>query len=486
MEKSIVKNIAINFIGLLLPVFVSLATVPAYIRGLGYERYGVINLVWALIGYFSVLDLGISMATENRIAKVRHLNDGSVQRVFWSAFILNLATGIAGAGLVWMGAYVYIERIATIQPSFQREVLHALPWIAVAVPIANVSWVLSGSITAMERFVVLNVNQTIGTFLFQLVPLAALYLISPSLSVVLPAAVIARFLGVVLLGYGTCRAIGITRIAKPEWRLIVELIDYGRWIVVLTGAKAISTSLDRVVIGSILGAKHVAYYGAPQNLVARLDLLPSAMLRTLFPRFSAAAWEHADELSHRALSFLNCAFTPCTIAALFVLTPFLNIWLGHDMSQLSAPVGRTLLIGVWVVGQSNIVSILIQAKAKPTRVALVGWISLPVFAVVLWAGIHWDGIVGAGMAVVAKSLFDYAAFLYLSKLTPWPILRNMAGHLGFLIVATVCVDLMNSLPRMVAVGLALLAGDVAWSFCESSELRNAAARLRRRLLFHIG
>ena len=100
MEKSLLKNIAINFAGLILPVFVSLATVPAYIHGMGIERYGVINLVWALIGYFSVLDLGISMATENHIAKARQSNDGTIQRIFWSAFFLNLATGIVGAVLI--------------------------------------------------------------------------------------------------------------------------------------------------------------------------------------------------------------------------------------------------------------------------------------------------------------------------------------------------------------------------------------------------
>jgi len=104
MERVILKNIAINFTGLVLPVFVSLATVPAYIRGMGVERYGVISLVWALIGYFSVLDMGISMATENRIARVRHLKDDSVQRVFWSALMLNLATGILGSGLIYSGA----------------------------------------------------------------------------------------------------------------------------------------------------------------------------------------------------------------------------------------------------------------------------------------------------------------------------------------------------------------------------------------------
>jgi O-antigen/teichoic acid export membrane protein len=427
--------------------------------------------------------MGISMATENRIARVRHLKDDSVQRVFWSALMLNLATGILGSGLIWVGAYVYVQHIATIEPVFQREVLDALPWIALAVPIANVSWVLSGAITALERFVLLNVNQTIGTFMLQLLPLAAIYMVSPSLAVVVPAAVIARFLALVLLGWGTFRALHIRSIRMPEWRLIVELIDYGRWIVLLSGANVISSTLDRVVIGAMLGARYVAYYSAPQNLVSRLDMLPSAMLRTLFPRFSASESHHADDLSYRSLALLNCVFTPCMIVALFALTPFMHIWLGHDIAEHAAPVGRVLVMAVWLTGQWNIISVLIQAKAKPAGVALIGWIGLPVFAVVLWLGIRWGGIVGAAVAVVVKAYFDYAAFLFLSKLAVRPILRNMLGHLAFMIVATACADLMDSLTRMAAVCVALLAGNLAWSLFESSELRGVAAQIRRRFLY---
>ena len=59
MDKGILKNVAINFFGLVLPTFVSLVTVPSYIKLLGVERYGVISLVWTLIGYFGILDLGM-------------------------------------------------------------------------------------------------------------------------------------------------------------------------------------------------------------------------------------------------------------------------------------------------------------------------------------------------------------------------------------------------------------------------------------------
>ena len=97
MDKGILKNVGINFFGLVLPTFVSLVTVPSYIRLLGVERYGVIALVWTLIGYFSILDLGMSMAAQNHISKALASKDSDeCARVFWSATWLNLVTGIIG------------------------------------------------------------------------------------------------------------------------------------------------------------------------------------------------------------------------------------------------------------------------------------------------------------------------------------------------------------------------------------------------------
>lgn len=175
MEKSILRNIAVNFAGLIVPTAISLVTVPLYIRLLGVERYGVINLVWALIGYFSLLDLGTSMATENQIAKVRDAKDDSVERIFWGAFFLNLSTGIVGALIVYFGAYFYVSYVVHIEPVYRHEILASLPWIAIAVPVANVTWVFAGAITAVERFGSFNTNQTLGTMLFQVLPLVAVY-----------------------------------------------------------------------------------------------------------------------------------------------------------------------------------------------------------------------------------------------------------------------------------------------------------------------
>ncbi|MCC8391232.1 oligosaccharide flippase family protein [Paraburkholderia sp. MMS20-SJTR3] len=481
MERSIVRNIIINFAGAVAPTFVSLVTVPAYIHLLGAARYGVINLVWTLIGYFSVLDLGTSLATENQIAKARNATDDSIERIFWSAWFMNLATGIVGGALIYGGTILYITHGVKIDPAFQKEVLASLPWIAAAVPLANVSWVFAGAITGVERFASYNVNQTLGTALFQLLPLAAIFAFSASLAIVIPACVIARFIAAVLLGVGAIRALKIRRMRWPEWRLMTEIFRNGRWMLMFSGANMLAATLDRVLIGALLGARFVTYYATPQNLVTRLNLLPIAMVRTLFPRLSAASRKDANALAHNSLAFLNGAFTPCVIVALFALKPFLLLWLGPTMAA-SAPVASVLVLGVWLAGQSSILGMLIQAQTSPASVATVSWLQLPFFAGALWAAIHWYGIMGAGVVVVLKALFDYSVLLGFSKLHAWSIVRNMLAHLAFLLVAVALADLISALPLAIAVGLALTAANFGMSLHGSSELRAALYKLWTRVV----
>ncbi|MFM0413862.1 oligosaccharide flippase family protein [Paraburkholderia aromaticivorans] len=479
MERSIVRNIVINFAGAIAPTFISLVTVPAYIHLMGVERYGVINLVWTLIGYFSVLDLGTSLATENQISKARAATDDSIERIFWSAWFMNLGTGIVGGLLIYVGTVVYITHGVKIEPAFQREVMASLPWIAVAVPIANVSWVFAGAINGVERFTSFNVNQTLGTALFQLLPLAAIFCFSPSLAVVIPAAVVARLVAGLMLGAAAFRALGIRRVRMPQWHVMTELFRYGRWMLMFSGANMIASTLDRVLVGALLGARYVTYYATPQNLITRLNLLPIAMVRTLFPRLSAVSRADADALAHSALAFLNGAFTPCVIVALFALKPFLLLWLGPTVAA-AAPVASVLVLGVWLSGQCGILGILIQAQTSPAAVATVSWLELPVFAGALWCGIHWFGIMGAGVVVTLKALFDYAVLLVFARLHVWSIVRNMLAHLAFLLVAVALADSISAVPTLIGAALVLALANLGLSLHGSSELRGLVGKLWAR------
>lgn len=69
------RPLRINFIvNLLSPtarIAVALVTLPIYLRHVGEARYGVISIIFVLLGLFGFLDLGLSRAVTNALAKLR-------------------------------------------------------------------------------------------------------------------------------------------------------------------------------------------------------------------------------------------------------------------------------------------------------------------------------------------------------------------------------------------------------------------------------
>ena len=68
---SIKKNILWNLLGSVAPMLIGIATIPYIYKHLGIERMGILTIIWALIGYFSIFDFGLSRAITQRIASLQ-------------------------------------------------------------------------------------------------------------------------------------------------------------------------------------------------------------------------------------------------------------------------------------------------------------------------------------------------------------------------------------------------------------------------------
>src|SRR2546429_7267465 len=64
--RLLARNAVWNLLGNGAPMVVAVVCIPILIRGLGKERFGVLTLAWALIGYASLFDLGLGRALTDR------------------------------------------------------------------------------------------------------------------------------------------------------------------------------------------------------------------------------------------------------------------------------------------------------------------------------------------------------------------------------------------------------------------------------------
>lgn len=477
---SITRNTVYNLAGAMVPVALALIVVPLYIHQIGEDRYGVLTIVWLLLGYFGLFDLGLSRAAANQVARLHDAPACEREEVFWSACLLNAAFGAVGGLLLYLVGRSLLGEWLKMSPSLHTEALGALPWIAAAVPVATISAVLTGALEGRQRFGVVNLIQGIGAISLQVVPLTAAFLISPDLQVIVPVAVVVRVLSVVPLVQAVRVTLPIHGVRRARSARMRELLKYGTWVTVTNIVGPLLDSLDRFFIGGVLGAAAVAYYAVPFSLVGRTQTIPRALSRTLFPYLSADTPEQATSRAVESAITVAAVVIPIVVLSMFLMRPFLNLWMGVRFAQHAAIVGETLLCGIWLNGLATIPFAMLQAQGRPDVVAKFHLAELVPFIVVLWYGLHYLGLVGAAVAWVLRVAVD-AVLLFWSAAMAVDLAKRLAMGAALVLCAWSLVRTLAlySLSVRIVADTLLMTVVGAWSLYSSARVRHEVVKVLR-------
>jgi O-antigen/teichoic acid export membrane protein len=415
---SIKRNTLINLAGATAPTFISLIVVPLYLRLIGEARFGVLVLVWLFVGYFEFFDFGIGKATTNHMARLRDGPTSARETAFWTGALINGMLGLLGGIVLLVAGHYGVNAYFgdKLSGKLHDEIRMALPWMALAVPVGTVSAVGVAALEARERFLTLNTLQVLVTALIQLSPLLVAWWRGPALDGLIAATVICR-IAANLPVFLACRRYVPLR-GRPRFRksLAAPLFRYGGWVTVTAVIGPILVSVDRLLIGSQIGLSAVAHYTVPYNLVAKLQILPASLLRTLFPRFSLLEWEECVPIARQAVFALAAITLPLTVVAVIVMKPFLIVWIGAEFAEVAAPVGEILLIGVWINNLAWVPAVMLQGQGRPAIVAKLHILELIPYVAILWIGMAWAGLPGAAWAWVLRVAIDALLMFWASGL----------------------------------------------------------------------
>lgn len=412
---TIQRNTAYNVAGALAPIVLTIVTVPLYLEAIGEARYGLLALLWLLLGYFGLFDLGLSTATAAAIAKGRGTGEVDISRIFLTSLVTNACLGLAVAAAILFLAPLLIELWSKAPPDFNSELLGTIPWLAGSIPLVTVGGVFLGVLTAHERFLAVNVVGIVGTTSFQLVPLIAAYWLGPELEIVLPAAVLARALPVLLYGIAALRQLPI-RHARPDFAILRGLLAFGGWVMISNLIGPILVSANQFVVAGLLGATAVAHYNIAYSLVSRLTILPTALMQSLFPRLSQIGGEEARALAEQACRLIMTVMSILCAPAILLARPFLLLWLGPEIGAHVAPTAEILLVSMWFAGTALIPFVLLQSQGRPAIIAKFHMLeAVPYFGILYLCILHF-GVSGAALAWGVRIVVDAALIAYASRL----------------------------------------------------------------------
>jgi len=405
---SIRRHTALNMLGQGVPLVLALLTVPTYVRLIGEARYGALAMVWLLISYFGLFDLGLGQACAQRLARLASSPATDRARVFGTALAINLGLGVAGGLLAWPAARWFFGEVLSIEPALRAELLLALPWIPLALPVATLAGVFNGALQSRERFLELNTVAVIGHAGVQLAPLAAAMLISPSLALLIPVVLAVRMLTFALL-WRRCRQ-HVTEGEAVSWNTgtALDLLRFGGWVSISAVVGPIMVVLDRFAIGALMGAREVGYYTVPYQLAERATLLSASLNSALFPRLTVAAdGLPRQQMSEDALRLLVVLMSPPVAFGMLLVGPFLSWWVSPELAAASGRTAQVLLVGFWVNSLAMVPYTQLHAAGRPGFVAKCHLVEVLPYLGLLYLGLKGAGLVGAASVFALRAGVDF-------------------------------------------------------------------------------
>lgn len=337
-KETLLTGAISNYVSLGTNILAGLCLTPLILSYLGKTGYGIWTVISTFIGYYGLLDLGISSAVQRYVAL--HKGQGeenTLNETISTALVTFFCTGIMiiAVSFVFAGPCAHFFNVAAEEVQEFKNVFRI---IGIAIAITFPTNVFSAIITGNQKFVTLNyVNIAtifvragiILTFLFLgfgVVALALANLLSQAFKLAANFTIYRRIMPSGHLSWKHARIDAFRKI-----------IYFGSVATVIMIANQMRMALDRIIVGKWVGLSQVAVYGLAAQLMEYIMTLVIQAMNVLTPRFSnlegtkdRAEIKKIFKSSMQISAFL--AFGFCLGAILFG-ERLIVLWVGTEFAE---------------------------------------------------------------------------------------------------------------------------------------------------------
>ena len=487
----IARNAAWNLIGLGLPLLVAVVCIPPLIVELGAPRFGLLTLVWAVVSYFGLFDLGLGRAvTQQLSAAIGAGREEEARAVTANAMVLLALLGLVAGATLWALTPWGVTLLQDLEdPAEAGRAARAMAW---AMPFVVLTSGLRGALEAKGAFRPINLIRIATGALTFVVPLAVVRLGWNDLGTIAWALALLRAIGCALHAVCVARVLpGALRPGPLDLAVLRRLLGFGGWLTVSNLVGPLMSYLDRFVIGVVLSLSAVAWYVTPQEIVTKLLIVASALTSVLFPKMAELhaardASDAASRIERQGLLALYLALFPMTLLLGAAAGPVLQAWVGAEFAREGASAMLVFCFGVLLNSLAQVPYAAIQARGRADQTAVLHLLELPLFLAAIFVLSREWGVTGAAFAWTLRVVVDFLALVWLSRprgapAASWGARASLAALSGLTLFAFWAASIEAPLLRGAACSLASVAALVlaVWRFRDDLPAIGALRRSNR-------
>lgn len=412
---SLKKDTIYNLLGNGIPLLAAAGAIPYLLTALGSEKFGILTLIWALIGYFGLFDFGVGRALTYEVGRRKESAEvAELGKTIKAGLALTLFTGVLGLLLVYFLIAPYSAAWLKISYAEQATAKTAFEIVAIGIIPTTLTSGLRGTLEGFKRFVESNINRALlGTLMF-LVPGVIVYIYGNNIEFVAIGLVGVRFL---------IFAIAIVQLKKyiigtyeVSLNDIRPLLKFGVWVTISGLVGPVMVYGDRFFVSAAVGAEVLPLYAIPQEGLQRLLIIPAALTAALMPRMAAIKdvvylQKVYKDNTRKIAVWMLIVLILASIAA----HPVLSVWISKEFAEKTTPIVIILCIGLWFNSMAQMSMTLLHAIGKPKLAAVSHLIELPLFIMAIILLSKEFGIIGAATAWTLRVTADFFIFNYFVK-----------------------------------------------------------------------
>lgn len=411
-KKDLIFNSIYNILGSAAPFLIGIISIPYIVHTLGSDNFGLLNLIWVIIGYFAFLDLGlgrgiIKIFSEN----VDHKKN--IQDTFWFTTIILFVVSMVIGVLALPFVNYFVNSVFNIPENLKFEAVQSIRFLLLSLFLVPLISVFRSAIEGKRKFAHVNIIHALMMSAAYLLPALGAHLNWGISSIVLSLLIVRLIVMFIYL-------ILVVRIYEfnfnwswPHLQLRKQILSHGGWLFFAQVLNPILIYFDRFFLSSFVPLAQLAFYNTPFEMVSRVLVIPAAVSRVLFPSFASQSQERNFYFTH-GLKYLIMILFPLVCSLIFFSGVILKIWINQEFANQAGLFLKIFSIGLFFNGIANVPFTLVQSSSRPQWLVYIYLIEIPIYLLFLWLALKNFGASGAALVWVLRVIVDYLMLILLS------------------------------------------------------------------------
>ena len=409
-SRALTQNTILNLAGQLIPGIIGLVSIPLLITHIGKDRFGLLSLVWTVISYFTLFDLGLDQALVKLVAeKIGDRAEEEIPGIFWNALLILTVMSVIGSMILFALTPFLVRSVFKIPDLLQDEAIRSFYCLSLSLILITLTASFRGVLEARQRFGFANLLYSLMGVSIFVGPLIVSFWTADLFALVFMLLLVRVFIFVAHAWFVFYLYPELRNPGRIEKNILRRLFRFAAWMTVSNIISPIMVYFDRFILAAIVPIGFLGFYTTPYEVVNRLLVIPGSVVRTIFPTFAFLGVEKSrgvEVIFVRCVKLILFVMFPTILLLVYFGGEGLNLWLGAEFAEKSYRVLQVLSIGILLNGIAFIPSTLLQSAERPDLGAKIHLLEFPFYLPAVWLMANHFGLLGAAIAFTVRVGID--------------------------------------------------------------------------------